>query len=245
MSWIPPVVSRWYRFDWQYATDISRIPVLSEAALIISITPIVLSLSRSFFPRLAGLDTIPIPLWLFWGASVAFVFAVALLYLACPRFIREYRDFGQYAARQHSHRWILWEFYNNIESLSGWENIVRETSAKLLSTDIESVPPALIEKFGQEFAAASRVARVFTPVNIDRDLYLPMHIDGKKFVLAMREQDTELPQKEKELFWILYSQAAKERPIFRAIYWILIGIAVLLLATNIARKVYLVIRDFI
>src|ERR1051325_2887926 len=219
-SWIAPVVSRWYRFDWQYAVDISRIPVLSEAALIISVTPVVLSIAHTPFATMIGLTT-PVPLWLFWGASVAFVFAFGLVYAACPKFIREYRDFGQYATRKHSHRWILWEFYNNVESLSGWENIVRETSAKLLSCNASTVDSTVVEKLGPEFAGESKVTRIFKPVNIDRDLYLPLHIDGKKLVLAMCEKDPDLAEKEKELFWILYTQAATERTIWRTLFWVL------------------------
>jgi hypothetical protein len=72
---------------------------------------------------------------------------------------------------------------------------------------------------------------------------LPLHIDGKKLVLAMREKDPELPQKEKELFWILYSQAAKERPVWRTLFWVLIGIAVLLVIVNIGRKIFLVVKE--
>src|SRR6266851_6800683 len=209
MTFVPPTVSRWYRYDWQYAVDVSSVSLLQEAALLISLTPIIISISRAIFPSLGLADTIPVPLWLLWAASVAFVFAWGLLYLACPKFIREYRDFGQYALRQHSHRWIVWEFYNNLESLSGWESIVRETSPKGLTTEIKHLPKDLVERLGADFAApATEVLRVFKPVNIDRDIYLPIDVDGKKIVLPMIENDPALRQKERELFWILYTQAA-------------------------------------
>jgi len=39
----PPMVSRWFRFDWQYAVDVSHIPVLQFASIVIAVTPIVLS----------------------------------------------------------------------------------------------------------------------------------------------------------------------------------------------------------
>ncbi len=242
MTFVPPAVSRWYRYDWQYAVDVSSVSLLQEAALLISLTPIIISISSTVFPSLRGMDSIPVPLWLLWGASVAFVLAWGLLYLTCPKFIREYRDFGHYALRQHSHRWIVWEFYNNLESLSGWESVVRETSPKGLTTEIEHLPEDLIQRLGADFAVpATEQLRVFRPVNIDRDIYLPIHIDGKKLVLPMVENDPALRQKEKELFWILYTQAAKERPVSRTIYWILIGIAVLLVSFNVIRKIYLVV----
>src|SRR5712692_5010163 len=193
MTFIPPGVSRWYRYDWQYAVDVSSASLLQEAALLISLTPIIISISKAIFPSLGVVDSIPVPLWLLWGASVAFVFAWALLYLTCPKFIREYRDFGQYALRQHSHRWIVWEFYNNLESLSGWESIVRETSPKGLTTEATQLPKDLIARLGADFAAAATgQLKVFKPVNIHRDIYLPIHADGKQLVLPMLENDPAL-----------------------------------------------------
>jgi hypothetical protein len=217
--------------------------LLKEAALFISLTPIIISISKILFPSLTTAKSIPIPLWLFWGASVAFVFAWALLYIAGPKFVREYRDFGQYAARQHSHRWIVWEFYNNLKSLSGWENVVRETSPKGLAIEIHHLSKEVLEQLGADFAApATEKLQVFRPVNIDRDIYLPMHVDGEKVVLPMLEKDPELREKEKELFWILYTQAAKEKPFWRTVFWILMGVAVLLVSFNIIRKIYLVVN---
>src|SRR5258706_252517 len=117
----PPAVSRRYRNDWQFAVDISRMPLLRVASLVIALMPIILS-AHKLIDLLGG--KIPLSLWLLWPASVCFVLAWALVIIACPKFIREYRDFGQYKARQHSHRWIVWEFFINLESLSGWESIV-------------------------------------------------------------------------------------------------------------------------
>ena len=235
-------MSRWYRNDWQYAVDVSRIPLLRPAAFIISLTPTVISVSETLLPSLLG--TIPVTLWLLWGASVAFVLAWAVLYLACLKFIREYRDFGQYVHRQHSHRWIVWEFYHNLDSLRGWQGIVRETLPKGLTTEVQHLDAGAVSNFGAEFSALPiNEVRAFRPVNVGRDIYLPIHCDDKKLVLAMYEDDPKLTQKEKELFWILYSQAAKERPVWRTIYWVLITISVLLMSANVIRKIYLVVAS--
>lgn len=78
------------------------------------------------------------------------------------------------------------------------------------------------------------------PVNLDRDIYLPMHRDGSKLVLAMREDDEKLNEKEKELFWILYTQATKERPVSRGIYWVLVSVSVVLVVFNVIKNIYLV-----
>ena len=55
----------------------------------------------------------------------------------------------------------------------------------------------------------------------------------------MRENDPDVSKKEKELFWILYSQAAKERTMLRIAYWLLVGLALLLVAAVAVGRVYL------
>lgn len=163
-----------------------------------------------------------------------------LYYFACPQFIREYRDFGQYAARQHSHRWIVWEFYHNLKRLSGWRSIVLEASPKGLTVEIRALDTEIGKRLMQEFGnVAEEEPQVFAPVNIKRDIYLPIYVNGRKLALPMREDDPGLSKKEKELFWILYSQAAKERPMLRITYWLLIGLALLLVTAVAAGRVCL------
>jgi hypothetical protein len=244
MTYVPPAVSRWYRWDWQYAADVSKIPFVQEAALLISITPILVFLASAAFPKINATATTAFPLWMLWGAAMAFIFARLLYYFSCPKFIREYRDFGQYAARQHSHRWIVWEFYHNLESLTGWRQIVKETSSKCLTVDFDELPTDIAGPLASEFDEISAVhLKVLLPKNIDRDIYLLIYADGKKLALPIREADLDLPKKEKELFWILYSQAAKERPLLRGLYWILIGLAVALVFLTAMTKMYMVICD--
>lgn len=234
----PPAVSRWYRFDWQYAVDVSRIHVLPIASIIIALMPLLLS-AKTILAAFGG--SIPLTLWLLWPASVCFVMACALVYSVCPKFIREYRDFGQYKHRQHSHRWIVWEFYNNLESLAGWKSIVRETFHKGITCEFKDITDEdarhALANFPQRTADDS--VQVFTPINVKRDIYLPMYCDDKPWVLALRENDPDLAFKEKELFWILYAQAAKERPGWRRVFWTLIFISVALVVANVAKNIAL------
>jgi hypothetical protein len=162
-----------------------------------------------------------------------------LYYFACPNFIREYRDFGEYDARKHSHRWIIWEFYHNLKRLSGWKSIVKETSSKGLTIAVDELPRQIIEHLPPEFIQGESIdeLKVFSPVNIDRDIYLLITTDGNKLALPIREADPELAKKERELFWILYSQAAKERPVLRGMYWALVGTAVALLFGSALLKI--------
>lgn len=238
MRFVPPVVSRWYRFDWQYAVDVSKIPVLQMASLIIAVMPFLLS-SKAFLAAIGG--SIPLALWLLWPASIAFVFAWAMVNLACPKFIREYRDYGQFKARGHSHRWIVWEFYNNLESLAGWKGIVRETFSKGITCNVEDLKDEEARKALAHFPEQTEddSVQVFTPINVKRDIYLPIHCDGKQWVLSLQEEDPKLESKERELFWILYSQAAKERPVRRTLFWILIVLAISLVVINVAKNIFL------
>jgi hypothetical protein len=79
--------------------------------------------------------------------------------------------------------------------------------------------------------------QVFKPINIKRDIYLPIYCDGKEWVLSLQEDDQKLAEKEKELFWILYTQAAKERPCWRFCFWVLVVISGLLVAANVVKNI--------
>ena len=101
MSFIPPKVSKWYRYDWQFALDVSRAPFLRRAALVISVMPLIIA-AFQHLPEFLR-PAVPLSLWLTWIASVLVIVA-SVVTNACPKFVREYRDFGEYKKRQHSHR---------------------------------------------------------------------------------------------------------------------------------------------
>jgi hypothetical protein len=157
--------------------------------------------------------------------------------------VREYRDFGEYRKRQHSHRWIVWEFYLNLKRLSGWRSIVQETVPKQLVFGCDEIPEPERNKVCEEFPKTvdPKVLEVFEPVNVNRDIYLPIQHYGEKLVLGLREQDPQLNAKEKELFWILYTQAAKERPGWRTTFWVLTYLSGTLIAVNTLLSVWAVV----
>ena len=213
-KYTPPAVSRYYRFDWQYAVDIYKQTSLRVVSLITFLVPILLE------AKTVVAFTIPTNFWFFWGAGVAYILSLLTFYIGCPRFIREYRDYGQYLKRGHSHRWIVWEFYNNLELLEGWERIVRETVTKGIAVD-DSSPKfrEILKRISGFEAAAEDKVIINRPVNLDRDIYIPINIDGGRIIIFLEENDKKLQEKERELFWILYSQAAKEQKLARIIYW--------------------------
>ena len=233
MSFVPKPVSKWFFLDWQYATDISRLPLVRTATLIIAFFPLLFALGLKA-------ESIPFRFWLFWVAAVLFIAAWTILYIRCPTFVKEYRDFGQYKLRRHSHRWIVWEFSNNIESFEGKKYVVDEISFKDLCDDgvikQTQIDQLLFDSSAEKIENKSVV--VLRPVNHKRNIYLPFYADGVARVLSFEEDDPLLDKKEKELFWILFTQAVKERPYSRAVFWTLTGISATLVAVNVITNVF-------
>jgi len=132
----------------------------------------------------------------------------------------------------------VWEIYHNINSLRGKKNVLEEVASKGLTESL-SAYPELSFKIEERFESESENEEiaVLAPEIVGRDIYLPIKDGGEKFLLALKERDPELPQKEKELFWILYSQATKERHIARFIYWVLVGLSGVLMLLNLLKNV--------
>jgi hypothetical protein len=133
-------------------------------------------------------------------------------------------------------------------SLQRWRTIVQETLAKGISVDsrissLDMNEYALCPVFPP--APALDSIGVFEPVNANRDIYMPMHCFGKRLVLVLQESDPKLREKEKELFWILYTEAAKERPGYRAVYWGLVTLAAALLGFNVLKNIWLGMIGFV
>lgn len=253
MTYIPPTVSRYFKFDWQFAVDRSKLPFLRPASIIIALMPLLLHMSVTLYG--IRIISVPLALWMWWFASVSFLISWSILQFCCPNLILQYRDYGEYSKHQHSHRWIVWLFYNTIKELTGWQTIVQETLEKGLSVRVtdqktsdeyRQCPYTVRENAKSTFVTFnclpdSETVQIFHPVNLDRDLYVPIHCYGQKLLLLLQEDDPKLKQKEKELFWILYSQAAKERPRCRFSFWFFYYLSLAFIAFNVLKNVYLVV----
>lgn len=224
---IPVAVSKHFRFDWQFVIALSRLPLLRPAATTISLAPIVL--------QVAGLTQLQLGNFLvLWVASVAFVLAFVVIKLRAPSLIQDYANYRQFDDWGHSHRWIVWLFNHFLRELAQWERIARETVAKKLSREIAEGDKLPFELPARTNKDAVEVAK---PINESRDIHLPMWIDGKPYLLSMREQDAELAAKVKELFWILYTECAKCRPVSRFLAWFFFAIAVLCVGWTVLSNV--------
>jgi hypothetical protein len=231
-SFVPKPVSRYFRLDWQYALRVARMPILRPASLTIAVMPILRQLSPFLATSLQNV-------WLVWCASVSFLLGLALLKARAPAFIQEYLSYEQFRQRGHSHRWIVWEFYNALPALSDSDHIVRETVAKQLSIPVNDCTDFdTSQQWPNSPPPDGEEVQVFVPINVNRDIYLPMRIDNQQFVLAMREADPQVEAKERELFWILFTECAKARPIERGVVWLLFAIAGLLFSLSIVINVF-------
>ena len=63
-------VTRWYRFDWQYAVDKSRLPLISQASATIAAMPALVN--AGIFGNIFRPEVSP-GLWLAWAAAVTFL----------------------------------------------------------------------------------------------------------------------------------------------------------------------------
>ncbi len=119
----PKPVSKYFRFDWNYAARATRVPALRPATFIIAAMPVL--------KEFAGPFQIPMQnMWLLWSASLFSLGALIIFWIRSPAFVKEYQNYEQFRSRGHSHRWIVWEFFHNLYSLSGWESIVHEAQQK-------------------------------------------------------------------------------------------------------------------
>lgn len=291
MRYIPPTVSERFRYDWQFAVDMSKLPLLRPASIVIGFMPLITRASQPIFG--VHVAHIPQSAWVMWWSSVFFIGSWLIIRIRCPHLIQQYRHYGEYSKENHSHRWIVWLFYNSTKSLRSWtilpevkllaasrwlknkfksifgivstncnetspdlfSRILEETYAKGISVrvndfgpqDVMRICPYMVKKeaSGQSMPFDSPTNKTeslaYYPINHQRDIYVPIHCNGERRVLMMLEDDPELAAKEKELFWILYTELTKQSPISRFFFWLFFYASVLLLGWNVLVNVYLVV----
>jgi len=225
-------VSEWFRLDWQYILKTGRLPGLKPAAFVLAAMPAVTDIFK-----IVHLGTIGF--WLIWGAGIASLLALAVTQLRCPALVREYRNFNDYNKVGHAHRWIIWLFYLNRKDYNNAGAVIRETVTKGLTFRAD----ALLTN--SEFAACpimlspTSVVSMLAPVNLNRDLYIGIWVDGCRYVLALQENDPKIAIKTKELFWIintnLFSSRKRSRIAIWFLYIISLALFVVALIINLAK----------
>jgi hypothetical protein len=228
-SW-PKPVSSWYRFDWQYVLSTGRLPAFKPVAVVLTAMPILTEFA----------SVVPIKtehFWLIWGASVASLAAFAATSIRCPQLIREYEKYDDFSKVGHSHRWIGWIFYNNLSLYQDIRKLYFELIDKQLAY------PADLQVDQTQYAAcplnitSTSGPSATMPVNANRDLYIGISLDNQRFVIPIQEDDPKLESKQKELFWIIYSNLTSSRKWSRSFIWCLYALSAMLFVSAVLLSV--------
>lgn len=249
-SFLVEGVAKSFRSDWQFLIGASRMSSALSLATLFSVIAIVTK-----FADLVNLGIYAV--CCFIAAVVCYAVAIGIIKFRAPQILQEYPDFKTYDDKKHSHRWVLWQFYHEIQSLEHGFKLLEETVAKKLSKDVTTMSrsrlPLTASFKGNCLAKSVKITQpdgstptydfcVHEPINFDRDLIMGFTMkssaDGieRKYVLPIRESDEKLDLKVKELFWIVLTEAAKENPVSRWFAWSLVKLAgaLLILAVGLA-----------
>lgn len=251
------IVARWkgatrnFRSDWQYVIAASRINSALSLVTLFSVLAILTKVT----------DLMNLGVWALYslvGSTITYLAALLLIKLRAPAFLQEYADYKAYDDKKHSHRWALWEFYFNLTKLKNGFSLLQESIEKQLSlkaTDSALDKLRVKPNFSGEHIAGTMklpsssgvapmtvTAQVFPPINFKRDLYMAFTITKnqtvERYVLPIREGDATRDNKCKELFWIVFSEAAKENRFSKWLATNLIRLSVLLLFAAFGFAIY-------
>jgi hypothetical protein len=232
----PRPVSKYFRFDWNFAFQIARAPYIKWVSRIVFSTPFI----APFLPVLQ-LDRPQVRL--LWLASTLYLLGLLILWFGAPPIIREYRHYKAYKAFGHSHRWIVWYLNNHLRVFQDPCQVMAETVDKGLSMPVQTADIGR-RTYGVTpiTAPPSNTAfQTFPPINLNNDIYLVFYLNNRRLVLPMQESDPALDNREKELFWIIFTDCASARRKARIAFWICAYSALILL---VIAAVLLVIAMF-
>lgn len=251
--YVPIPVSRAYGRDWQFAAKLINNAAVAKATTVIATTPIILTAYEFFVnsPVNAYTNTaVPPSLWIIWLFAISYLGAFVAFQAFCPKFVKQYHNYGEYEAKKHAHRWIMWEVWNYFDSLENKENFVQELIDKGLAYDASALSPLnecratpLLLEQHKSFGIEEK-DKFYKPVNLNRDLYIPILHKGRRFTLSLQEDDERLSTKEKELFWTLLSPAARSLPVKRKIVWLMFFLSVLLFALSVIWNICRAVMSF-
>lgn len=283
-GYTPRPVSGLFHYDWNFIQKAVPLKVMTPVSFVVSAAPLYADFLSHWFGTQIGLTLV-------WMASVCFLLAMAFYAFGCPRFIKQYSCFTDYLDYGHSHRWIVWEFYNSISEPKRWHALTGELQAKGFLKGVSKVPlsakqraiafgvdrakdfqpgvstsfttwvfnlldrsPKTVRQRIQEKGLVWRLnlghckdyqcdpIKTFQPLNIGLDIALPIERPDKKFFLYVSHQQDNIELAQKELFWILFTEAARLNDRARTIFWVLFYIAAALysfgIIVNIARVVF-------
>ena len=233
---MPTGVSRWFRQDWNRLKVFTTPPILRGATITIVLMPLFLNVSE-LFPSIPTFDR-----WLLWGASISYGFAYLIFLVRCPALIKDYPDYSFYLARGNSHRWIIWEYWLHLPILRKDEQkrLLEETLFKKVALSVNDA--VLLKLFPQSVQVQLNNDDLYGDlIPFDRDIALPFQLENTTYVLPANESETVREEKQKELYWMLYTEVTKSRTPARYFGWFFLAIAGILVGVWVLKSVAVVV----
>ena len=238
--------SKWFTHDWNRIIAVSKLPMLRPATTIVALMPILQQLS----------DQVPISVenaWLLWFSSLSFAVAFAIVRFQAPGFVQDFPDYGAYQAQGHSHRWLLWRLKFALHTAHDRDDLLDELVRKELGKPYDSLTDAQKKLFNNppewpnkgKSAGGEKLGYIDELFPASRDMCLYFWKEGVRYILPVEETGDPCGHKQKELFWIIFTDQAKARLRWRAAAWVFIYLAFLLLSLSFINNVWKVARTAI
>jgi hypothetical protein len=227
-------VSKYFRRDWQFIVDYLRTPVLKEASTAIAAAPALLDFN--FLNQHVGAGV---------SKAISFTYTAAVIYIlfylcgyfSCPKFIREYRDFGEYDKRKHSKRFIGWELMNALR-VTRDEKLIDELIEKGLLTRVAASDTSKILATALPRETVGKYT-VLGPNNVGIDLYIYFRTGSAMYKLFLKEHEPDPDDTtQRVLFWVMYTTLTKSKPIWRYATWLLFNAAIGIFLLSVIVSVY-------
>lgn len=223
-------VSRWFRNDWNRVIAFANFPVLQPTSAIIAVIPI-----------LEGIvGFLPVDLkdaWLLWASSLSFVAAFLLIRMYGPSLILDYPNYGAFESEKHSHRWMLWRFRHSLPTVERPGHLIQETVAKDLAYPLGSARfnavRARLDPMPVRSHPQSLIEWVDALDQVDRDIYFKFWIKDVAYALPLEENDPKIKEKNKELFWMTFTEYASYRPTELITTWVFLYLGIVLLSITV------------
>ncbi len=238
--------SKWFTHDWNRVIAVSKLPMLRPATTIVALMPILQQLS----------DRVPISVenaWLLWYSSLSFAVTFIIVRFQAPGFIQDFADYSAYKSQGHSHRWLLWRLKFALHTAHDRDDLLGELIRKDLGIPYVSLTDAQKERFKNppewpengKSVGEEKLGYIDELFPAGRDMCLYFWKGDVRHILPIEETGDPCGYRQKELFWIIYTDQAKARPRWRATAWVFIYLAFLLLGLSFINNVWKVAHNAI
>jgi hypothetical protein len=163
--------------------------------------------------------SLPFSWQILWWASFLYAVAFLLYQVFCPGFIKKYPSFKEYADRNHSARWLVWEVYYS------WLASNSEQQQKLANRLITKGYATKVE--GEADIVEPRVGNAGTA----------WRFTSENVVYEIQVNETETEARQRDLFWEVFGRFSATSLRVRYAIWISLTFAAALVLITVAQNV--------